>query len=78
MIMNTYHAALWSTSPSNDERYRISHQKRTKQRGQDGWTWEEILDVKGPWTQIGEYRRPREEIEAAKEERQRYEELVRQ
>ena len=43
----------------------------------DSWTWEEILDGKGPWAQTGEYRRPKEELEAAKAERRRYEELAR-
>ena len=38
------------------------------------WTWEEILDGAGPWTQPGEYRRPKEELEAAKVERRYYEE----
>ena len=31
----------------------------------------------GPWAQAGEYRRPQEELEAAKAERQHYEELAR-
>ena len=41
-------------------RYRNTHQQRTKQRGNrqqqqerqrylERWTWEEILDGKGPW-----------------------------
>ena len=72
--MNTFHAALWST-PFDESRYRRPHQKRTKQHGQDEWTWEEILDGKGPWTRAGEYRRPREQMEAARAERRRYEEL---
>ena len=79
--MNTYHAALWSDSSSSDDdtRYRTTHHKLTKQRGmeeqrfQDSWTWEEILDGKGPWRQAGEYHRPKEELEAAKAERWRYE-----
>jgi hypothetical protein len=37
------------------------------------WTWEEILDGAGPWTQPGEYHRPKEELEAAKAERRYYE-----
>uniref|UniRef100_A0A8C7NUQ8 protein-tyrosine-phosphatase n=1 Tax=Oncorhynchus mykiss TaxID=8022 RepID=A0A8C7NUQ8_ONCMY len=41
------------------------------------WTWEEELDGKGPWAQPGEYRRPKEELEAAKAERRRYEEAAR-
>jgi hypothetical protein len=41
------------------------------------WAWEEILDGAGPWTQPGEYRRPKEEIEAAKVERRYYEEKYR-
>jgi hypothetical protein len=63
---------------------RITHHKRTKQRGtqeqrdQDSWTWEEILDGKGPWVQPWEYRRPKVELEAAKAERRRYEEAARQ
>ena len=44
-----------------------------EQRVMDSWTWEEILDGKGPWRQAGEYRRPREELEGAKAERRRYE-----
>ena len=56
------------TSSSDEEeeicRYRHTHQQRTKRRGngqqqqwpktQDSWTWEEILDWKGPWAQPGE------------------------
>ena len=38
----------------------------------DSWTWEEILDGKGPWRQAGEYRRSQEELGAAKAERQHY------
>ena len=77
--MNTYHAAPWSSSPSPDDgRYRTTHHQRTKQRGKmDSWTWEEILDGRGPWAQLGEYRRPKEELEAARAERRHYEELAR-
>ena len=42
------------------------------------WTWEEILDGKGPWEQPGDYCRPKAELEAAKAERRHYEELARQ
>ncbi|KAM9503999.1 uncharacterized protein ACWYII_000997 [Salvelinus alpinus] len=63
---------------------RITHHQRTKQHGngqqqrsQDSWTWEEILDSKGPWAQAGEYRRPKAELEAAKAERRWYEEAAR-
>ena len=62
------------------DRDRTSHHKRTKQRGKeeqcvrDSWTCEEVLDGKGPWRQAGEFRRPKEEMEAAKAERRRYEE----
>ena len=42
----------------------------------DSWTWEEILDGKGPWAQPGEYRRPKEKLEAARAERRHYEELA--
>jgi hypothetical protein len=42
------------------------------------WTWEEILDGKGPWAEPGEYCRPKAELEAAKAERRHYEELARQ
>jgi ABC-type transport system involved in cytochrome bd biosynthesis fused ATPase/permease subunit len=63
-------------------RYRTTHQERTKQQqrpeSQDSWTWEEILDGKGHWTQAGEYRHPKAELEAAKAERRRYEEAARQ
>uniref|UniRef100_A0A8K9UVX3 Pyrin domain-containing protein n=1 Tax=Oncorhynchus mykiss TaxID=8022 RepID=A0A8K9UVX3_ONCMY len=64
--------------------YRNTHHQRTKQRGDErqryleNWTWEEILDGKGPWAQAGEYRRPEAELEAAKAERLRYEEAARQ
>ena len=34
------------------------------------------MDGKGPWRQAGEYLRPKEELEAVKAERQRYEELA--
>ncbi|XP_052314142.1 proline-rich protein 36-like isoform X1 [Oncorhynchus keta] len=82
--MNTYHAALWSDPSSTSEcRYRNTHHQRTKQRGNgqeqerqrylENWTWEEILDGKGPWAQPGEYCRPKAELEAAKAERRRYE-----
>ena len=90
--MNTYHAAHWSSDPSyyssseeKEDHYRITHQPRNKQRGNgqwqkshDAWTWEEILDGKGPWAQAGEYRRPKAELEAAKAERRWYEEAARQ
>ncbi|XP_071239026.1 alkylglycerol monooxygenase-like isoform X2 [Salvelinus alpinus] len=87
--MDTYHAAHWSDpcySSSDEEeiRYRTTHQKRTEQRGNqeqrvlDSWTWEEILDGKGSWAQPGEYRRPKEELEAARAERRHYEELARE
>jgi hypothetical protein len=76
--MDTYHAAFWSdlsySSSDEEDRYRTTHQKRTKQRGNkeqrvlESWTWEEILDGKGPWAQAGEYRRPKEELEAVKAE----------
>ena len=69
--MYSNHAALWS--PPYDDRDRITHQQWTKQRGngqqqqsKDFWTWEEILDGKGPWAQPGEYRRPKAELEAVK------------
>ena len=88
--MNTYHAAHWSdisyssSEEDEDKHYRITHHQRTKQRGNgqqrspDPWTWEEILDGKGPWAQAGEYRRPKAELEAAKAERRWYEEAARQ
>ena len=87
MFMNN-NAAFWSSSLSPEEnRNRITHHNRTKRRGdrqrqeeqrsQDFWTWEEILDGKGPWAQPGEYRRPKEELEAAKAERRWYEEAAR-
>ena len=56
-------------------RYRITHHNRTKQCGNqeqrvlDSWTWEEILDGRGPWAQAGEYRHPREFLYAALAER---------
>ncbi|KAM9411161.1 uncharacterized protein ACWYII_025976 [Salvelinus alpinus] len=83
--------SLLSSSEEEEElefRYRTTHQiTRIKQRGkgqrqqpqrsQDSWTWEEILDGKGPWAQPGEYRRPKAELEAAKAERRWYEEAAR-
>jgi hypothetical protein len=69
-----YHAAPFSQY--DNSRNRRSHHQRTKQRGQEEWTWEEILDGKGPWAQAGEYRHLKEEMEAAKAERLRYEELA--
>ncbi|XP_038870158.1 zinc finger protein 385B-like [Salvelinus namaycush] len=63
-----------------DSPYRITHHAKTKRQGnaqqsnKDSWTWEEILDGRGPWAQPGEYRRPKEELEAAKAERRWYEE----
>ena len=71
--MYTYHAVPWSDPYIECD--RRSHHQRTKQHVQEEWTWEEILDGAGPWTQAGEYRRPKEEIEAAKAERRHYEEL---
>ncbi|KAM9544483.1 uncharacterized protein ACWYII_035825 [Salvelinus alpinus] len=66
-----------------DSLNRNTHHNRTKrieegrqeqqQWGKEEWTWEEILDGKGPWTQPGEYRRPKAELEAAKAERRFYE-----
>ena len=65
------HAAFWSDSPSHQEnRYRITHHKGTKQRvnkqeqreemrNKDFWTWEEILDGRGPWAKPGECSRPK-------------------
>jgi hypothetical protein len=78
--MDTYHAAYWSdlsysSSEEKENRYRTTHHNQTKQRGNqeqrvlDSWTWEEILDGKGPWAQAGEYCRPKEELEAANAER---------
>ena len=85
--MNYNHAAFWSSSPSTEEsRYRTTHHNRTKRRGdrqrqqeqrKEEWTWEDELDGKGPWAQPGEYRRPKEELEAAKAERRWYEEAAR-
>ena len=82
--MNTYHAAFWSAP--YDDRDRFTHQPRTKRHGdrqqqqeqrKEEWTWEAELDGKGPWAQPGEYRRPKEELEAAKAERRWYEEAAR-
>ena len=79
--MYSHHSAPWS--PPCNERDRITHQTRTKQcekeeqRLMGRWNWEEILDGAGPWTQPGEYHRPKEEIEAAKAERRNYEEKYR-
>ena len=79
-MMSTQHAAPWST-PCNSH-YRTTHHKKTKQCGMeeqrvmDSWTWEMILDGKGPWRQAGEYRRPPEEMEAAKAERRFWEDRL--
>ena len=83
--MNNHHAAFWSDSPSPKENpYRITHHNRTQRRDErqqeqreEYWTWEDELDGKGPWAQPGEYRRPKEELEAAKAERRWYEEAAR-
>ena len=75
MIMDTYHAAFWSdpsysSSDEDEDHYRTTHHQRTKQRGKeeqrvrDSWTWEEILDGTGPWSQAGEYSLPKAEMEA--------------
>ena len=50
--MNTYHAALWSTPSSSDERYRTTHHQRTKQRGKEDGTGEDILDGKASYTWV--------------------------
>ena len=70
IIMIKYHAALWSSSPSpNDNHYRTTHHQRTKQRGREDWTWEDILDGKGSytWEEIlaGRDCLPWEQVEAA-------------
>ena len=47
-----YRALAWSDIHYND-RDRISHPQRTKQRAQEeevSWTCEEILDGQGSWT----------------------------
>ena len=83
--MNHHNAAFWSDSSTSPEEnsYRITHHNRTKRRGngqqqrKEEWTWEEELEGKGPWAQPGEYRRPKEELEAAKAERRWYEEAAR-
>ena len=52
--MNSYHAAPWS--PPYNERDRIIHHKRTKQRDEEeqrfveSRTQDEILDGKTSWT----------------------------
>ena len=74
------HAAVWSDSPPpHENRDRITHRKRTKQRVdrqeqpkeelriKDFWTWGEILDRRGPWAKPGECSRPKvEQVEAAR------------
>ena len=45
-----YHAAPWSSPSSTNGRYRTTHHQRTKQRGKEDWTWEDILDGKGSYT----------------------------
>ena len=73
-MWNYENTASWSALSNN--RDRITHQRRTKQRKkeqQEEWTWEQILDGKGSWTweeiQKGWNRRPSEEVEAARAER---------
>ena len=39
--MNTYHAAPWSSPSSSECRYRTTHHQRTKQLGEEDWTWEQ-------------------------------------
>ena len=48
----------------------VNHEE---QRYKDFWSWEMILDGRGPWAQPGEYRRPKEEAEAAGDGSRRYE-----
>ena len=75
------HAAVWSDSPSpHENRDRITHRKRTKQRVnrqeqpkeelriKDFWTWEEILDGRGPWAKPGECSHPKVQQEKRKQE----------
>ena len=76
--MNTYHAAFWSAS--YDDPDRITHQPRTKRRGdrqrqqeqrkKEEWTWEDVLDGKGcyTWEEIlaEKDRLPWEQVEAAR------------
>jgi hypothetical protein len=77
--MYSYHTAPWY--PRYDERDRITHQKRTKQREKEEqrlmgrWTWEEILDGAGPWTQRQRKRNGRyyEEKYRRIEDQRRYE-----
>ncbi|KAM9559269.1 uncharacterized protein ACWYII_012716 [Salvelinus alpinus] len=60
-----------------ESRYRITHQTRTKQRGngqqqqqqryQEEWSWEEIMNGKGPWAKVGKDHLPWEQLEATGE-----------
>ena len=65
--MYAYHTAPWS--PHYDDRDRTTHTTRTKQREKEEQRlggdirWSRTLDT------AGEYRRPKEELEAAKVER---------
>jgi hypothetical protein len=67
--MNAYHAAPWSPS-SDDSRDRTTHHRKTKQHGQEEWTWEDILNGKGSWMWeeilAGRDRLLREQREAAR------------
>ena len=80
--MYAHRAAPWSGHFPDEVRDRTTHHKRPKRRGREeqrfleDWTWEEILEGKGPWEKAGEYWHPSEEIEAAKAERRQYEELA--
>ena len=56
----------------------VTNGQQQRPESQNSWTWEEILDGKGPWAQAGEYRRPQAELEAVKTERRRYEKAARQ
>jgi hypothetical protein len=70
-MINTYHAAPWSSPSSTNSRYRTTHYQRIKQRGKkEEWTWEDILDGKGSYTweeiQAGRDHLPWEQVEAAR------------
>ena len=78
--MYSYHATPWS--PLYDERDRITHHKRTKQRDKEeqrfveSRTRDERLDGKTSWTweevMAGDKTLPWKQVERAQEERRRY------
>jgi hypothetical protein len=76
-MWSSTHATPWSHLYNECD--RRSHQKRTKQRGQEltSWTWDEILDGKRSWTWVeimaGKDCLPWKQVEIVQECRRNYE-----